>query len=483
MNEPQMTERVTTRISSGELAGQRDDGIDRYRGIPYAAAPVGARRFAPPEPVVPWQGVRDAVDLGPTAPQTPYSPEVATLLANRIIPGDDFLNVNVWAPAGATGCPVLVWIHGGSLVHGSNALDGYDGTAFARDGVVFVGINYRLGPEGFSVLDDAPVNLGLADVAAALRWVRAEIAAFGGDPSSVTIAGESAGGVIIATMLAAPDASELFDRAVVQSGMFNGQSRKAAGRVTRKLAKRLGIATTREAFASIPSDTLVAADDLVRAGATPLNAKPGYAPCIGDDLVPESPLVAARDHGAGDRIPVLVGWTADEHRLFIRPGSKQMNPIVFGIIRLRFRLGRRVLAAYRRARPSATRNDLFGQLAIDLLARVPFYAVADRRRSRGASPTYVYEFAWPSPVIDLRAAHAMEIGFVFDRLSSPDWVSLTGPDAPQSLATAMHEAWVRFAKTGDPGWQAWDDSHPVMMFDTESVLEHGPHDDELSTLR
>ena len=262
--------------------------------------------------------------------------------------------------------------------------------------------------------------------------------------------------------------------------MFNGVPRDDAARVTRGIAKVLGIPTTREAFLAKTSAELLAADATVRAGSTPLNTKPGYAPAIGDDLVPVSPLDAARG-GAGDDIPVLFGWTAEEHKLFLL-GAKPMNPIVFAIIRARFRLDRAVIAAYRAAGRGASRNDLFGHLAIDLLARVPYYSVADARLRRGAAPTYVYEFAWGTPVHDLGAAHALEIGFVFDRLSSPDWVKVTGTMPPQALATAMHEAWVRFATTGNPGWRPWDEKHPVMVFDAASRLMNGPHDAELSTL-
>jgi para-nitrobenzyl esterase len=473
-----MSERITTRISTGELAGVREDGIDRWLGIPYAAAPVGPRRFAEPAPHEPWDGTRDAIELGPTSPQTPIGPALAHIIANRIIPGDEFLNVNVWAPAGASGRPVMVWVHGGSLVHGSNALDGYDGSAFARDGVVLVSVNYRLGQEGFSVLDDAPTNLGIADVAAALRWVRAEIAAFGGDPASVTVFGESAGGVLVSTLLASPAASGLFDRAIVQSGMFTSAPRAKAGRVTRALATVLGVPATRAAFAAVPMERMLDADEQVRSGGTPLDAKPGYTPAIGDELVPRATRDAARD-GAGDGIPVLAGWTAEEHRLWFRPGSKPVSPVLVALLRLRFGVGPKRLAAYRAAGRADTPTELAGHLLIDHAARLPFLDVADRRRSRGAAPTWFYEFAWRSPAHELGAAHAMEIGFVFDRLASPDWIAMTGPDAPQPLATAMHDAWVRFATTGDPGWRAWDERHPVMVFDAASAEVDGPHDAEL----
>ena len=159
-------------LSSGSVRGSSSGGVGRWLGIPYAAAPVGERRFALPVPPAPWTGVRDATAYGPTAPQAPYSGGIEALLPTVVVEGDEFLNVNVWAPTGAQGAPVMVWVHGGSLAHGSNALDAYDGTSFARDGIVLVTLNYRVGAEGFSVLEGAPLNLGLADVVEAVELRR-----------------------------------------------------------------------------------------------------------------------------------------------------------------------------------------------------------------------------------------------------------------------------------------------------------------------
>ncbi|MCS7476751.1 carboxylesterase/lipase family protein [Umezawaea endophytica] len=480
-----MTSSTTARTSSGLLRGTREDGVDRYLGVPYAAAPVGELRFAEPAPAPAWDGVRDATAMGPTAPQTPYGPATAKFVANVIDPGDDYLNVNVWTPADARDRPVLVWVHGGSFAHGSNALDGYDGTAFARDGVVFVSVNYRLASEGFSVLDGAPLNLGLRDVAAALRWVRAEIAAFGGDPRTVTAFGESAGAGALGTLLASPGAAELFDRVILQSGAPGATEPKTAGRVTRKIARTLGIPATRAAFVGTEPVRLLEAEAAVTAGTTPITGGLGFGPAIGDDVVPAAPLEAILA-GAGDTIPVVLGWNADEARLWLVPSGlvDRFSRVLFAAVRLRFRVGRRVLRAYRAAHPQAGRGELFGHLATDIVLRLPFHRVADARLERRAAPTYVYEFAWQSPVADLRAAHVMEIGFVFDRLRSPDWTALTGPDAPQRLADEVHAAWVRFASTGDPGWTAWSRERPVNVFDEPvSAVVDAPRDTELASWR
>lgn len=198
---------TSPRVSTvhGAVRGTLEQGVAVFRGIPYAAAPVGALRFRAPAPPEPWEGVRDAVAFGPTAPKRPYSPPLDRLLPDPDVPGDNCLNLNVWTPSpDATGLPVIVWIHGGSLLHGSSAVPLYDGTAFARDGVVLVSVNYRLGIEGFGVLPDAPANRGLLDQIAALTWVRDNIAAFGGDPDLVTVCGESAGAISIGALLAAP---------------------------------------------------------------------------------------------------------------------------------------------------------------------------------------------------------------------------------------------------------------------------------------
>jgi para-nitrobenzyl esterase len=468
----------TVRISSGELRGTTDDGIDRYLGIPYAAAPTKANRFRLPVAHPDWPGVRNAMAHGATAPQAPYAPAAATLLPTVTIPGDDYLNLNIWAPADANGLPVMVWVHGGSLAHGSNALEAYDGSSFARDGIVFVSINYRLGSEGFSVLDGADLNPGLADVAAALRWVHREIAAFGGDPEQVTAFGQSAGSILLGTLLASPNRPP-FARVILQSAVPAASSPRHAGRITRLEAKRLRIADTRDAFDTRSSGELVAAQQVVTAGSTPITGGPGFAIAIGDDLVPRDPLRAILA-GAGDDVPVLIGSTTEEYRLWFVPTGlvNRISPWLFAAARLRFRISNRILRVYKGNRPQASRGELFGALATDLVLRLPLNRIADARLAAGAS-THVYEFAWRSPAADLGAAHAVELGFVFDGVAKTDAVRLNGPDAPQQLADDMHTAWVAFAKTGDPGWRGWDRSRPVMVFDspTSHVVE-APREDE-----
>ena len=186
----EMSQQPVVRLKDGAIRGKAESGVTAFLGIPYAAPPFGANRMLPPQPVTAWEGERDATTFGPTVPKGDYPPQYAQLFPEVVIPGEDCLNLNVWTPdVSAAGLPVLVWIHGGSFMNGSGSVGAYDGTAFARDGVVCVTVNYRLAAEGFLYLDDGIANLGLLDQLAALRWVQGNIAAFGGDPGRVTVAG------------------------------------------------------------------------------------------------------------------------------------------------------------------------------------------------------------------------------------------------------------------------------------------------------
>ena len=226
----------------GKLRGRLSDGGTTFQGVPYAAPPFGENRLRPPQPVKPWDGVRDALTFGPKSPQVAYPPGIAEALAELVGSGEDCLTLNIWMPdLGAAGRPVMVWIPGGMFeFHATGATAFYDGSRFARDGVVCVTINYRVGAEGFLYLGDGVANLGLLDQIAALEWVQDNIAAFGGDPGKVTIFGESAGAMSAATLLTMPRAKGLFRRAVVQSGNTpNVTSAATAARIGRRLAEKL----------------------------------------------------------------------------------------------------------------------------------------------------------------------------------------------------------------------------------------------------
>ncbi len=470
---------VTT--ASGVVRGRASGPAVAFLGIPYAAPPFGDLRFAAPQPAPRWEGVRDCTAYGPTAPKGPYPAPVDLLLPEPVVPGEDVLNLNVWTPdPSATGLPVLVWVHGGAFVNGSGAVPQYDGTAFARDGVVLVTFNYRLGADGFLHFDDeGPANRGLLDQVAALEWVRDNIAAFGGDPGQVTVAGESAGAMSVTSLLSMPRAAGLFARAVAQSGaghhaLSSGTARRVAG----YLAERLGVPLSRAALAAVPVPDLVAAQQALsqeaatapnpaRWGEITLNAMV-FEPVVDGDVLPSLPITAVAA-GAGADVDLLVGTNTDEHALFLVPNGF-VDLVDEGLLRMALAgygvPADDVISTYRSDAPTATPGELLVAAASDWFFRVPAVRLAEARAG-GPGRTHVYEFAWPSPQFGgrLGACHALEIAFVFDTLSSEGAEPLAGPAAPQELADAVHAAWVSFVATGDPGWPAYDvATRPVQVF-------------------
>ncbi|QFR01085.1 carboxylesterase family protein [Streptomyces phaeolivaceus] len=486
------------RTPYGDVRGtyvDRDGHPDRiavFRGIPYAAPPFGPRRFRPPVPPEPWAGVRDALAFGPTPPKPPYSEAFARYLSDPVVPGDDCLNLNVWTPRPDPGArlPVMVFLHGGALTRGSSAVPVYDGAAFARDGVVLVSVNYRLGVEGYGLFPDAPPNLGLRDQLAALEWVRESIAAFGGDPDRVTLFGQSAGAISVGALLAVPRARGLFRRAVLQSGPPEALDRDKVRRMVRRMANRLKVPATAEAFAAVDRSVLVEAQTEVGRLGSPVLGGPAFGIVVDGDLLPTDPLRALTEHGAAPGVDLLMGWTRDEHRLWLVPGGLQervdrLGTVALAGARARCHCGPEVPRGYRDLHPDKGTADLVGQLVTDHLLRVPLHRVADARLGQERARSYLYEFAWSSGVPGLGSCHALELGFVFDTGDTPASAKLAGDHAPRDLATALHSAWVRFATDGTPGWPAWHAGHPVRVFDTPEApggdrIVLGPYDPELA---
>ncbi len=495
---------VIVKTRSGELQGASEDGVSRFLGVPYAAPPSETGWLLPPAPVRPWAGIRDALDFGPTVPKNPFPWPSRELLAEPDRPGDDCLNLNVWTPGIDGSAPVFVWIHGGAFRNGSSMVPQYDGTAFARDGVVCVTINYRLGLFGFLDTGDGHTNVGLRDQLSALTWVRDNIAAFGGDPERVTIGGESAGGMSVGALLASPLSAGLFRGAIMQSGAgHHAVSPRAAQAVTAFLAETLGIEPTRAAFAAVPRAELLAAQEKVglavqlepdpqKWGEIAANTMP-FEPVIGDDMVPVLPFGAIRA-GAGAGVSVLAGSNADEMLFFLAPTG-----IVAGVDQAGYEAVAGAVTRYDFADPAAVveaykggRNDSPGKVmaavAADWFFGIPAVRVAEARDANvqlagadGAAPTYVYQFAWSSSARDgiLGSCHALEIGFVFDTLDAEGTENLTGPGAPQALADEMHSAWVRFIVDGDPGWAPYTpDDRVVRVFDTESETVIDPRPEQ-----
>jgi len=475
---------------SGAARGYVAEGVHVFKGIPYAAAPFGANRLRPPQPVAPWSSVRDALAFGPTPPKPPIPPQVSALLPERAIPGEDCLNLNIWSPnLGSTRCLVMVWIPGGMFEYGTAATAWYDGSHFARDGVVCVTINYRIGAEGFLYLGEGNANRGLLDQIAALQWVRENIATFGGDPDNVTIFGESAGAMSVSTLLAMPRAEGLFHRAIAQSGAAHHvMSVASAERIRDILAGKLGVEATREAFAAVPVDRVIAAQvdlkaDLVshpdpeRWGAEVVTTLLPWQPVVDKVTIPTPPLdrIVA---GASADIDLMVGTNTDEHRLFLASTGALDQITDESLARAVVAYGLPVeaaLATYRAAHPGASPGDLLAAIQTDWYWRIPAIRMADAH-AKNSPVTWMYEFAWRSPQFGgrLGAAHSLEIAFVFDTLGA-ETEPLLGPNPPQQLAGAMHLAWVAFVASGDPGWPKYDlQRRATMRFGATSDVVDDP---------
>lgn len=467
---------VTTR--QGQVRGQVRDGVAAFKGIPYAAPPFGLNRFQPPRPPQSWDGVRDALEYGRVPPQPAYPRPFDRLLGDQGRPGEDCLNLNVWTPDPSNGgLPVMVWIYGGAFMRGSGALPTYDGTRFARDGVVCVTINYRLGADGFLYLGDGIANRGLLDQIAALEWVQENIRAFGGDPARVTIFGESAGAFSVATLLSMPGAKGLFQRAIAQSGAGHHTSSVATAQlVGRNLADKLGVEPTMPSIAAVSLDRLVEAQgelalelavrpDPVRWGEVAANGMI-FEPVVDGEVVPARPIerMAA---GASAGIDLMVGTTSEEWRFFLVPGGaidRVTEDRLSAMARVMGLDVEQALQVYRASRPQATAGDLLAALITDWFFRIPAIRLAEAHANNGGR-THVYEFAWRSPLFDGRfgSAHAVEIGFVFDNLGLTGGMTLAGSEPPQALADVMHRSWVAFAATGEPGWSPYDSRERTVM--------------------
>lgn len=457
-------------VEGGPVQGITSGGVTAFFGIPYAAAPFGEHRMRPPQPVPPWSGVRPAAEYGPTVPKGNYAPQYEPLFPEVVVPGDECLNLNIWTPdTEAAGLPVMVWIHGGAFMNGSGSVREYDGSAFARDGVVCVTINYRLAADGFLWFGDDTANLGLLDQVAALRWVRDNIAAFGGDPARVTVAGESAGAISVCTLLSMPAAQGLFAQAIAQSG---GVSRlltpEAAHMVGGYLADALGVEPCREAVEQVPLDALVqAASGLiteVQTGTAPQRWGPlargllVFGPVVDGTVVPRPPLEAIAG-GLGGGVPLLTGTTRDEGRLFfVADGSLgTIDDAALAASARGYGLDDQDVEVYRANRPGAAPGDVLAAIVTDWYFRIPVVRVAEARGAGSTAGTWVYRFDHPEPAANhgLGACHGAELPFVFDTLGEGSARRRIGDRPSQEVADTVHGVWTSFVKDGDPGWSAY----------------------------
>jgi len=497
---------ATVSIHQGKLEGDDQGGLLVFKGIPFAAPPVGALRWGAPEKAESWTGVRDARRFGAVAHQNRVQ---LSALSAMVIDGEqseDCLSLNVWTPA--LDCkqrPVMVWIHGGGFTIGSSSQALYDGSVLARRGdVVLVTVNYRLGPLGFIRLTDvtngkipSSGNEGMLDQVAALEWVRDNIAEFGGDPGNVTIFGESAGGMSVGTLLAMPAARGLFHKAIPQSGACHtGAPVARANRTAERVLSKLGVNAGDTAAIRALTPAQLLTGTMLADGKTPdPELGMAYQPVIDGTFVPRPAIEMVAD-GSASGVAVMVGSTLEEWKLFALMDASLHTLDRAG---LGARISRRLTAeaadgvidSYAKARAqrgeSVTPADLFTAIETDRVFRIPGVRLA-QVQPRHDARVYSYLFTWPSPAMGgvLGSCHALELGFVFGTNSIPGMSSFagTGP-AVEKLATQMQDAWLAFARSGDPSnestgkWSRYDEAHrPTMVFGANTKLEDAPRDEE-----
>lgn len=493
---------------AGKIRGITADGIHAFKGVHYGARTGGVHRFMPPKPPRPWSGIKDTVAYGFSAPQRdPAIPRDRPLTGAALLIGDlsalpeheDCLVLNVWTPAVNSGGkrPVMVWCHGGGFSSGSGSSPGYDGTNLCKRGdVVVVTINHRLNAMGFTHLADVAGdefaqsgNVGMLDIVQALQWVRDNIAQFGGDPSTVTIFGESGGGRKVSTLLAMPAAQGLYQRAIIQSGPgLRMMDRETANAATLALLAELGIDKSKARdLQQVPIASLIGAYHKVARAREAAVRSPtaSFAPVVDGSVLPSHPFDPAAPAISAD-VPLMIGSNKTEATLFNAGDEKAFALDEAGLRqRVEPMLGpasAAVLAAYRKAHPRASPSDRFFFIETDLRYGVPSKVLAARKAEAKRAPCWVYRFDWETPVMGgrFKSPHALEIPFAFDHAIESKALTGGGAEAV-ALADKVSDAWIAFARSGDPNvpklpkWPAYTTTQrATMLFNDESQVANDP---------
>ncbi|NJP51387.1 carboxylesterase family protein [Streptomyces sp. SBST2-5] len=482
------------RTGAGAVRGRYEGELAVFRGIPFAEPPVGEARFAAPRPVRGWDGVREAYAFGPPPPQD--AALLGRAVVDRLPAGDDWLTVNVWTPEPdpAARRPVMVWIYGGSFRLGHSGSPGYDARRIAQDGdVVVVTLNYRVGMEGFAHIEGAPANRGLLDQVAALEWVRDNIAAFGGDPGQVTVFGESAGAGSIAALLAMPRAAGLFRRAIAQSVPGTYFSDALARDLGAALAAETGLRPTAADLSTVDPRKLTAAGEtlgpkmprLVDRWGQAAPTRTPYAPVVDGEVLPSTPWQALAEGSARD-VELVTGHNREEFRLFIALGGRlgQITAEQADRALRRYAPGPGGADAYRAAFPGASPGELYERVQTDWVFAMPTLKLAEAQLA-GGGRAHLYELTWPAPGLDgaLGACHGLDIPLLFGTFEADLGMLMFAGERPgedaRALSSRFRAAWTAFARTGDPGWPAYDtERRLVQVLDAEPRV--APYPEETS---
>lgn len=474
----------------GKLRGAKTGGVSSFKGIPYAASTAGANRFLPPAPAPSWPGVRDATAFGSSAPQLPASTDPLGAWYNALEPvSEDCLSLNVWTPGAAGRRPVMVWLHGGAWVSCAGSAPGFDGTALARDGdVVVVTINHRLNLFGYIRLDDKDErfaqsgNAGVLDMLAALRWVRDNVAAFGGDPGNVTIFGQSGGGAKVSALLACPAARGLFHKAIAEScsGSIRLAPPEEAAALAHGLAGKLDIGQpTAAALQAVPMEKLI---PLMK------GLPPVFRPVLDGVIFPANPFDPAAPAGAGT-IPTMFGNAATETTLYMAADmanfsldSAEVERRLARFLRTDAAATRRIVDAYGAAMPGASPSQIMAAVTTDYTYRRNTTREAALQSAAAEAPVYAYVFDWRTPVRDgvLQSPHTVEVPFVFGTAPTAAALVGTGPDIAPLTQMAI-ATWSAFAHSGNPAnphlpaWPRYEATNrSTMLLSRESKLASNP---------